>query len=333
MKRLSLVVLILCGSLAPMAAQTYAVVVSGLGGDAAHRDRFHGWAVTLIEALQGRMGLAPDDIIYLAERPERDPALIDGRSTKASIDSTLTKLAHNTPPQATVLIVLMGHGSYQGRASRISLPGPDMSADDFRILLDRFHSQTIVFVNTASASGDFIAALSAPNRTVVTATKSPFERNETAFGEYFVKAVSQDVADVDKDERVSILEAFNYAKAEVARVFEAEARLLTEHAMLDDDGDGIGSSDPGTTGADGALARTVFLDAAVRSGNVLEVADSGLRELYRRRMELEEEVQGLRNRKDAMGADEYDRELERLLLELARTNQSIRDRERGKPTP
>jgi hypothetical protein len=274
------------------------------------------------------MGVPPENVVYLAERPELDPALIDGRSTKEDVTGTLGDLAGRAAPQATIFVVLIGHGSYQGDESRFSMPGPDMSAKDFAAALDQFATQQVVFVNTASASGDFVKELSAPNRTVITATKSPFERNETVFCEHFINAFSQDVADVDKDERVSILEAFDYARTEVARFFESEARLLTEHAVLDDNGDGVGSSEPNPESGDGALARTLFLDAGAPGAGELVTDDPELKALYERRDDLERQIATLRDRKDEMQSTAYENALEELLLDLARTSQAIREREK-----
>jgi hypothetical protein len=225
-----------------------------LGGDAAHGDRFHQWAKTLVAAAQEKLGVARENISYLAERPERDPSLIDGRSTKENVEKHIVELSAHAERGANVVIFLIGHGSYQGDVAKFNLPGADMSAEDFAAPLSRFENQQLVFVNTASASGDFIPALSGPGRVVVAATKSSFERNETVFCEYLVRAFAEDVADVDKDGRVSLLEAVSYAMQEVNRFYESQSRLLTEHAVLDDNGDGVGSSEPDPETGDGALA-------------------------------------------------------------------------------
>jgi len=311
------------------AAQGYLVVVSGLGGDQVHRVRFHDWAVTLLDAARDRLGVPESHTVYLAERPERDPERIDAESTRENVAAELTRLAGEAEPDASVFILLIGHGSYQGDESQFSLPGPDMSAEDFAVLLDRFETQQVAFVNTASASGDFVAVLSGPGRTIVTATKSAFERNETMFCEHFVRAFAEDGADVDKDDMVSLLEAFNYARREVERVYERESRLLTEHAVLDDNGDGEGSVDPDPSAGDGALAQRLFLGLAPGALVATAADDSVLVGLYRRRQELQNGIADLRSRKEAMDPTTYERELELLLVELAQTAQAIREREGG----
>ncbi|UCG86337.1 MAG: hypothetical protein JSW71_20940 [Gemmatimonadota bacterium] len=312
----------------PAASQTHLVIVSGLGGDQAHREKFHRWAMTLIDAARQRFAVPEANITYLAEKESLDFESITARSTKENVQGTLAELAAGLEPGEGVLILLIGHGSYQGDRSLFSLPGPDMSAADFAIVLDQFTAQRVVLVNTTSASGDFVKELSAPGRTIITATKSPFERNETVFCQYFVQAFAEDVADVDKDERVSVLEAFNYARLELRRAYESDDRILTEHAQLDDNGDGEGSAEPDPSVADGALARQFVLEGA-DAATAVATADPQLAELLSRQRVLQQAVADLRGRKESIDPEVYGQELEGLLLELARVSRAIREREKG----
>jgi hypothetical protein len=310
-----------------VAQQAYLLVVSGLSGEPRYADRFHDWAMTMMGAARDRWGVTQDNIVYLAEKTDRDPRRIAARSTRANVESAAQEIAGRAGPGDLVFVLLIGHGSTADGEARISLPGPDMNAADFAKLLDRFATQRVVFVNAASASGDFIPELSGENRAIITATRSSRERNETIFGEHFVEAYSADGADVDKDERVSALEAFDYARREVARVYEADGRLLTEHALLDDDGDGEGSADPDPrSGSEGRLARTLFL-----MGGPAVVADAPTdprrAALYGEKRALEEAIAGLRLRKDEMSTEAYEQELEELLVELALVTRQIRELE------
>lgn len=327
MRLVVLVAGLLVGVVYPICGQNHLMIVGGLGGDQGHRDLFHGWAVALVEAAQQRMGIERENIVYLSERPERD-SLIDGESTKENIRSNLIGWSERVAQDAQVLIILIGHGSYQGDESRFSLPGPDMTAEDFADLLGRFDTQRVVFVNTASASGDFVRVLSASGRTVITATKSAFERNETVFCEYFVRALAEDVADVDKDQRVSVLEAFEYARTEVAREYESESKLLTEHAVLDDNGDGVGSAQLYPDGDDGSLAARTYLGSGSRP-DVVAADDPVLRDLYVRRDSLEARLAELRLQKEELESAVYEERLEDILLTLAETSFAIRERGRG----
>lgn len=328
MSKLGSLILALVLATPPLCGQTSVVIVSGLAGDQAHRDKFHRWAVSFIDAAQDRFGIPEERIAYLAESESIAPDRIDGKSTKENIQQVLTDMALEAAPGETVFILLIGHGSFQGEESRLSLPGPDMSSADFAKTLDQFTAQLVALVNTTSASGDFIKDLSAPNRTIVTATASPFERNETIFGQYFVEAFVEDVADVDKDERISLLEAFEYARHEVVRAYEEQGLLLTEHAMLDDNGDGEGSAEPDPDETDGGLARQMFL----QGGEVMAAADTTdprLVALYEEQRGLQQSIAGLRTRREEMDPAAYELELERLLLELARVSQEIRELEGG----
>ena len=311
------------------AQQTHLVVVSGASGAAEYRERFHQWGLTVVRAAVDRHGLDPADVVWLAERPEMDP-LIDGPSRRENIEAALGELSERAGPDDAVMIVLIGHGTSSGGDSRFNVPGRDLSATDFAFLVERFGTRNVVFVNTASASGAFISEISGPNRTVITATRSPREGNATRFAGFFADAFAGEVADTDKDERVSVLEAYAYARREVERSFEEEGLLATEHALLDDNGDGEGSDFEGEDDLDGALARTVFLSRG--GGRVTDAeiaADPELAALYRQRQELEEQIAALAALKDTMDAEQYEAELEGLLVELTLTTRAIREREGG----
>ena len=176
---------------APAFAQgSHVLVIVGLGGDHENAERFHGWASAIVDAAKDRYALPPDSIVYLGEDPARDKARISGRSTRDAVDAAVTRLAAQARPGDRVFIVLIGHGASATGEARFNLPGPDLAAPDFARLAGRFAAQQVVFVNTASASGGFVAALSGKDRTIITATRTEGERNQTRFGEYFAEALS-----------------------------------------------------------------------------------------------------------------------------------------------
>jgi hypothetical protein len=244
----------------------------------------------------------------------------------------LRRIAARGEPNATVFLVLFGHGSDRGEP-RLSLPGPDLGATELNTLLGAMPTQRIVVVNAASASGGFVPALSGPRRVIVTATKSGFEQNHAIFGGHFAEAFGAAAADLDKDERVSVLEAFLHAKAAVARVYQVDRRLLTEHALLDDNGDREGSTDPTATGRDGSAAAAVFLGSGEVSGRIAPVlaGDSTGLALQRRRAELEQRIAALRARKDSVPQEMYERELEDLVVQLAEVSRALRERTTPRP--
>ena len=332
--RLFLVLPLALVSLSPavlQAKETYLVIIAGIGGDDAHRDRFHQWSMAMRDAAMTRHGLAADRVFYLGESPEMAPEAIHAKSTKENIAALLSKLATSVAPGDQIYLLLIGHGSYDNEDPRFNLPGRDLSASDFDVLLSPFREQQVVFVNTASASGAFLAALAKPNRIVVTATKSGFERNEAQFGQYFVAAYSGDAGDTDKNRRVSVLEAFEYARLRVAGFYEEENLLRTEHAQFDDDGDGAAVAEPSKQ--EGARAGASFLMGAAAVADGLSpgglASDPELARLVESRQELEGSVEALRLQKDSMPEETYLQELERLLLELASVSQRID--ERSKP--
>lgn len=308
------------------------LVVTGLGGDEEYSAQFHNWAVTLVEAATGRYELPADHVTYLGEDPELDPTLIADRSTRDNIEAAITRIAERVAPQDHVVVVLFGHGSFSD-AARINLPRRDLTAAEFADLIAVFADQHVTFVNTASASGPFIEKLSGSGRTVMTATRTGRERNASVFGGYFVEAFAEgeEAADQNRDRRVSMLEAFVYARTSVEQQYEADGLLATEHAMLDDNGDGEGSDDPDPVtgdGADGLVARTMFLMTG--GGLRADMAfpdDPELQALYRERSALETRVDELRRIRGGAEPEEYQRELERLMVDLALKSREIRTAE------
>jgi peptidase C13-like protein len=313
------------------AEQSHLVIVVGLGGEPKYTEAFHELAVTLIQAAEKKMGVAARSITYLGEKAAQPAVPVyRGRASREAVQKALGTIAQTAAPGDLVFILLIGHGGSQAGESRFNLPGPDMTAADFVPLLAALSRQQVVFVNTASASGDFVKALSAKGRAIVTATKSAMERNQTEFPSYFVQAFTEDGADADKDQRVSVLEAFTYARREVERFYEKGHLLVTEHAVLDDNGDGVGSAapDPGT--GDGAMARRVFLGGggdSAADGAASSPADPRLAELRRQRRAIEEKIGALKARKDGMPSAQYEDELEKLLVELARSEAALRQKE------
>jgi hypothetical protein len=313
------------------AKETFLVIIAGIGGDDAHRERFHQWSMTMRDAAVTRHGLASERVFYLGESPETAPEAIHAKSTKENIAALLSKLSTSVAPGDQIYLLLIGHGSYDNEDARFNLPGRDLSAADFDALLSPFQEQQIVFVNTASASGAFVPVLAKPNRIVVTATKSGFERNEALFGQYFVEAYSGEAGDTDKNQRVSVLEAFEYARLRVAGFYEEENLLKTEHAQFDDDGDGKGIGE--ATKEEGARAGASFLLGAAAVAEGLSpsdlASDPELARLVETRQELEGRVEALKLQKDSMPEETYLQELERLLLELATVAQRIEERSKS----
>jgi hypothetical protein len=176
-------------------------------------------------------------------------------------------------------------------------------------------------VNTASASGAFLQPLAAPGRVIVTATKTGGERNETDFPEYFVAAYNDDAADLDRNGHISVREAFDYAAAKVKQAFQQKGYMLTEHATLEDSGEG-------------QLAASVFLgtgraDAALN----VDLSDPAAKALVEERDTIEKDIAALRLMKPSMDAAAYDAKMEKLLTDLALKTKALRDLQAKKAKP
>jgi hypothetical protein len=223
-------------------------------------------------------------------------------------------------------LVLIGHGTFDGKEARFNLRGPDVSATELASWLQPFHRRMAI-INTASSSAPFLNKLSRTNRVIITATRSGNEMNFARFGQYFCEAITNPEADLDKDEQVSLLEAFLMASRQAGEFYKVEGRLATEHALLDDNGDGLGTPAEWFRGlratkkpkdnapVDDLLAQQFHL--------LSSPTDQKLSPDQRvRRDALERAVVLHREKKKQLPEDEYYRELEKLLLELGRFYES-----------
>lgn len=320
------------GRVGVVEAQTtysHLVVIVGAAGDDVYQEVFHNWAIELIDAATNKLNLSPAQITYLGEHPDLASHGIAARSNRENIEQTIARLAIETGPDDQIFFVLIGHGTGAGEQSRFNIPGRDITALEYDGMLNLFATQEIGFVNTASASGDFVNVLSGLNRVIVTATRDGRQNNQTIFPRFFVQAFAQDVADLDKDERISLLEAYNYASREVKRFYEDDGRMLTETSQLEDNGDGEGSYEPLTSKTDGTLARRMFLGGFMNTSDTAttpQANDSNLRALYIEQRELREQIEQLKLIKDTMDSELYAKELETLLIALAFKDREIRAR-------
>jgi hypothetical protein len=308
--------LMACLTVAPaaFAQSTYLLIVVGLAGTPEHGELFKKWGTTLAETAQQKLGVDKGNVTLLT----------DAAATRDAVTKAIEGLASKAGEEDTVVIVLFGHGTFAGNVAKFNLPGPDMVPQDFAPLLARLRSKRVVFVNTASASGPFVEALSGPGRVIVTGTRTGDEKYATLFGGPFVDAFATEGADADRDGKVSILEAFEYAKKAVAASYAREGLLPTEHALLDDNGDRQGSMEPGIQAKDGQSAAVLSL-GSMRT-HALPV-DETVRALYLERQQLERRIESLKLLKSGMDPEKYASELERLATELALKSRQIREAE------
>jgi len=302
---------------AAFAQNTHLLIVVGLPGDPEHGELFKKWGTSLADTATEKLGVAKDDVTLLS----------DAAATRDGVVKAFGALATKAAADDTVVVVLFGFGTYANKIAKFNLTGPDMTPQDFEPLLAHLKSKRVVFVNTASASAPFVEALSGPGRVVVAATRTGGEVFATLFGGPFVEAFSNDAADTDHDGKISILEAFDYAKKTVAASYQREGLLPTEHAILDDNGDKEGSMDPSRDGKDGASAAVLALGSLRQQALP---ADEKVRALYAERSQIERRIESLKLLKSGMDQAKYESELEKLATELALKTRQIRAAEGGK---
>jgi hypothetical protein len=298
------------------AGERYAVIVSGASGGEAYEQKYTKWRTSLVTTLRERFHYEPERILVLAETES------DGvrKATRTNVQRVLTDLRKRMTKDDQLLVLLVGHGtSLDGDEAKFNLVGPDLSAAEWADLVKPIPGR-VVFVNTTSASFPFLRRMAGRGRIVLTATDSSAQQFETVFAEYFVKAFDDPAADLDKNGRVSMWDAFTYASAGVKQWFEQKGQLPTERPLLDDTGAGIGreAQNPGT---DGAIARITYLEPEAA---LMLPADTALAVLVKRRAELETQLEELKARKESTPTEQYDADLEKVLVEIARISAQIR---------
>jgi hypothetical protein len=239
-------------------------------------------------------------------------------------DRERVKAALEAEPKAgrgELWIVLVGHGTFDGKEAKLNLRGPDLSATELAEWLKPFQ-RPLAIIDTTSSSAPFLAKLAAPGRVIVSATRSGHEQNYARFGKFLAEALPDPKSDLDKDGQISLLESFLSASHRTLEFYKTEGRLATEHALLDDNGDGLG------TPADwfrGVLATKRARDGAAPDGPrahqfhlVRSPAEQLLSaEVRERRDKLELQLSALREKKAKMNEEKYYQELEKVLLEIA----------------
>jgi hypothetical protein len=297
------------------------IVVTGLGGEEYYSALFHRWAAAMVDTAAVVLGLDHDRITYLAEDPERDSLRIDGVASRESLATALEVAARRARPGDALMLLMIGHGTARDGRVLFNIPGPDVSASDLNLWLHPLDGQRVAVVIASSASGPFVAALAGTGRVVISATANAGENQHARFGGHFVSAFEGLSADMDKDGRVSLLEAFESSKRLVRRSYENERLLQTEHALLDDDGDGVGALIPDRGGPDGRKAARWFL-APLPVGPE-EGAEQRLALQVEARA-LVDQLERLKRDKVALSRSEYQPRLEELLVKLALNRRELR---------
>ncbi len=303
MKTLALLLL----STLSLPAATYYFTIAGLGGEPDYAQRFKMWADDIDGSLKKAGG---DATVTTMNAPQLE-----------QIRTRFADIARQARPADSLVVILIGHGTYDGHDYKFNIPGPDLTGTELAALLDRVPAQRQLVVNMTSCSGGSIEQLRRANRIVIAATKTGSEKNATNFARYFAEALREPAADTDKNESVSALEAFRYAQAKTTEFFDTQKRLATEHSVIEDTGKGTGERTVTTDNGQGKLAASFTV---VRVGaNAAAARDPNKRPLLDKKEQLEQAIEKLKFEKAAMPAPEYKRQLTELLIELAKTQEAL----------
>ncbi|HLQ76703.1 MAG TPA: hypothetical protein VK210_05080 [Terriglobia bacterium] len=288
-------------------AESSALIISGAPGDDEHVKKYTAWTESTRLVLVGEMGFNPGRIMVLSGE----------KSTQAEIKDSFAKLKEQLKPADTLLLVLIGHGSFDGEEYKFNNVGPDLSGSDFNKLLATLNAGRIVVVNSTSSSGGATEAMAGKNRMIIAATKTGFEGNDTVFYEYFLNGLQKAAADENKDHKVSVWEAFKFAVDGVERFYKDAGRIATEHPQISDNGA------PMT----GVVPQVPVL-AGLTSLNVdrpVAVADAKLQVLLNEQKEIQQKIETLQINKASMLIEDFNKQIEDLILQLALKGQQIEE--------
>jgi hypothetical protein len=296
----------------PAQAAMHVCILRGVGGEPRYDERFQQWSDRLGRVLVDQCGVAPEHLRALPANSAAAPL------TRESAAIILGELVGTLTEADTLFLVLIGHGSVQ-LEPKFMVSGPDISVADVKGWLDAIPATRQVIVNTASASAAFINALSRPERIVITSTRGSDQPNATEFMEHFVSVLEEGRGDQNRDGQVNLLELCDAASASTTQWYETEDFVVTENALLDDNGDALGSrlplaSDEGPK--DGAIASTIIL----RNDPATAAADPARYTAYRDAITA---VEVWKASKSAVDEATYWNKLEELLLHAARLNRDL----------
>lgn len=277
----------------PLFASTYLLTVAGLGGEPDYEQRFTALATDTDKILKTG---TTDRIVETLKGPD---------ATKPKVEAALNKIASQAKPADAFVLMMIGHGTFDGTEYKFNLPGPDISAAELASLMNKIQAGRQLVVDMTSASGGAVTAFKKDNRTVITATKSGTEKNATVFARYWVEALRDPAADVDKNETISALEAFQYAEKKTAGFYTEQKRLATEHPQVDDQ-------------------QHAAAFPLLRFGSASAVVtDPAKRELIAKKDEIENKIDALKYQKSLMAPEDYKKQLTQLLIELAKAQEAV----------
>ncbi|MGH9716446.1 MAG: hypothetical protein ACRD4R_06940 [Candidatus Acidiferrales bacterium] len=291
----------------PARAGIYYVTVAGLGGEPDYEQEFTELATNLDKLFKSS---SPDAHVF---------TLTD--ATRARLTQVLAQVASNAKPDDDFVLILIGHGTFDGFQYKFNLVGPDITAGELAKLCDQIQSKRQLIVNATESSGGSVAVLQRRGRAVIAATKDGNEKNATVFARYFVQALHDPQADLDKNNAISAMEAFEYAQRHTADFYTSQKRLATEHAVFEDTGEHEPVRSASTDTGEGLFLSNFTL---IRLGSLQEAYNNpAKRALLAQKEDLERQIDTLKYRKAAMSQDEYKQQLTQALLALAKVQEQL----------
>lgn len=287
----------------PASAATYTFVVAGLGGEPAYEQKFREHAAAVASAARKAAGNSANVVSLAGDAARAD-----------AVRREFKMLAGRMTADDAAVVVLIGHGTYDGEDYRFNLPGPDLTDTDLARLFDGLPARDQLIINATSASGAAVERWQQPRRVVIAATKNGGERTATRFAQFWAQAVTSEAADTDKDQIVTAAEAYEYATREVAAAYQADTSMATEHARME-----------GDNAARFTLAR--LGTAALVPDNPEAAA------LLRQRGAIEQDLLRVKERKADLAETQYYDALEEVLVRLALLQRQIDSRSDGDVTP
>jgi hypothetical protein len=287
----------------PASAATYTFVVAGLGGEPSYEQKFRESGAAVAGAAERAAG-STQNVISLSGDEARAEA----------VKRELKKLASRMNANDSAVVVLIGHGTYDGENYRFNLPGPDLTDSELARLFDELPARDQLIINASSASGAVVERWRKPRRVVITATKNGGERTATRFAQYWAEAVASEAADTNKDQVVTAAEAYAFATDRIEAAFKAETSMATEHARME--GDDAGRF---------TLAR---LGAGEAMPDNPEVAA-----LLSQRGTIEQDLNRVKEQKASLPDTQYYDQLEEVLVRLALLQREIDAKAGGGATP
>jgi hypothetical protein len=294
---------------ASLHAETFYFTVAGLGGEPEYEARFSGWAKDL------------DKLLHELEPHAKIKTLYGPEATKANVETYLREVAKEAKPDDSLILMMIGHGTFDEFDYKFNLPGPDLSASALAAMLEKIPTGHQLIVNMTSSSGGSIATLEKPKRVLITATKAGSEKNATVFPRYWIEGLRDPAADSDKNEIVTALEVFRYAESKTAKFYETQKRLSTEHPLIEDAGKGEGVKAPSVENGEGLTAgRFAVLHLGASAAQSRDPAKLAL---LKQKEDLEAQIDDLKYRKASLSVQEYRGQLQQLLIQLAQTQKEL----------